>query len=77
MDNTRRIDKAKGKKKKKIVMAIYEYKCETGGHLYKEERPMSAPQSLKTCPKCGSEMLRVYDSPAVQFKGSGFYKTSK
>ena len=58
-------------------MPLYEYKCETNGHRYTEDRPMNALQSLKTCPKCGAEMLRIYESPGIQFKGSGFYKTSK
>jgi predicted nucleic acid-binding Zn ribbon protein len=31
------------------------------------------PQSH--CPKCGSDMRKMISSPAIQFKGSGFYKT--
>jgi putative FmdB family regulatory protein len=27
------------------------------------------------CPKCGGEMKKLFSAPAIQFKGSGFYKT--
>jgi putative FmdB family regulatory protein len=27
------------------------------------------------CPKCGGEMKKLLSAPAIQFKGSGFYKT--
>jgi len=27
------------------------------------------------CPKCGGEVKKLISSPAIQFKGSGFYKT--
>jgi putative FmdB family regulatory protein len=27
------------------------------------------------CPKCGGAMKKLLSSPAIQFKGSGFYKT--
>jgi len=27
------------------------------------------------CPKCGGEVKKLMSSPAIQFKGSGFYKT--
>ena len=58
-------------------MPIYEYKCQANSHRYQENRKADQPQSLKTCPKCGSDMLRVYGSPGIQFKGPGFYKTSE
>ena len=29
----------------------------------------------KQCPKCSGDMKKLHSSPAIQFKGSGFYKT--
>lgn len=29
------------------------------------------------CPKCAWPMVKVFDSPAVSFKGGGFYSTDK
>jgi hypothetical protein len=30
---------------------------------------------LSQCAKCGGGMKKLFSSPAIQFKGSGFYKT--
>jgi len=53
-------------------MPIYEYKCKycslkTETRDYFEFGP--------ECDGCGRNMIRVWSSPAVHFKGSGFYKT--
>ena len=29
------------------------------------------------CDRCGTDMMRVYEAPAVVYKGSGFYSTDK
>jgi putative FmdB family regulatory protein len=57
-------------------MAQYDYKC-SDGHLYTETRGMTEEQRQKDCPECGKELRRVYagSSPAIQFKGSGFYSS--
>ncbi len=31
--------------------------------------------AIEVCPKCSSEVRKVYNNVGVVFKGSGFYKT--
>ena len=52
---------------------IYEYKCENG-HLFDVMQRM-ADEPLTECQECGAPAVRVLHSPAVHFKGSGFYNT--
>jgi putative FmdB family regulatory protein len=52
---------------------IYEYKCENG-HLFDVMQKM-AEDPLTECVECGAPAVRVLHSPAVHFKGSGFYNT--
>jgi putative FmdB family regulatory protein len=55
-------------------MPIYEYQCKQCNERHEIiQRFSDAP--LTRCPKCGSEMKKLISSPAIQFKGSGFYKT--
>jgi putative FmdB family regulatory protein len=55
-------------------MPIYEYLCSTCNERHEIiQRISDAP--LTHCPKCGGEMRKLISSPAIQFKGSGFYKT--
>jgi putative FmdB family regulatory protein len=54
-------------------MPIYEYKCENG-HVFDVIQRM-ADESLTECQECGAPAVRVLYSPAVHFKGSGFYNT--
>ncbi|HWC08293.1 MAG: hypothetical protein QOE75_2671 [Solirubrobacterales bacterium] len=54
-------------------MPIYEYKCENG-HLFDVMQKMS-DEPLTECQECGAPAVRVLHSPAVHFKGSGFYNT--
>lgn len=56
-------------------MAVYEYVCDEK-HNITIQRPMTEPEGNPTCPKCGSALTRIYNTPAVQFKGGGFYSTS-
>jgi len=55
-------------------MPLYEYQClqcnERSEILQKISDP---PYSL--CVKCGGEVKKLHSAPAIQFKGSGFYKT--
>jgi putative FmdB family regulatory protein len=54
-------------------MPTYEYRC-TKGHTFEVTQSMNdAP--LKKCQICGRPVERVMHSPAVHFKGSGFYNT--
>jgi putative FmdB family regulatory protein len=52
---------------------IYEYKCENG-HVFDVMQKM-ADEPLAACVECGAPAQRVLHSPAVHFKGSGFYNT--
>jgi len=52
---------------------IYEYKCDNG-HLFDVMQRMSE-DPLTKCQECGAPAVRVLHSPAVHFKGSGFYNT--
>ncbi|HET7445187.1 MAG TPA: FmdB family zinc ribbon protein [Solirubrobacterales bacterium] len=54
-------------------MPIYEYKCENG-HVFDVMQKM-ADEPLTECIECGAPAQRVLHSPAVHFKGSGFYNT--
>jgi putative FmdB family regulatory protein len=52
---------------------IYEYKCENG-HVFDVIQKMT-DEALTECLECGAPAVRVLHSPAVHFKGSGFYNT--
>src|SRR5688572_7742833 len=55
-------------------MPIYEYQCKACSDRQEVIQNFSdAP--LTQCSKCGGEMKKLHSSPAIQFKGSGFYKT--
>ncbi len=54
-------------------MPIYEYRCEKGHTFDVMQRVDDAPAS--ECEVCGRPVRRVFQPPAVHFKGSGFYNT--
>jgi len=54
-------------------MPLYEYQCEAG-HRFERIQKFSDPP-VDTCPTCGSKVRKLLSSPAIQFKGSGFYIT--
>jgi putative FmdB family regulatory protein len=56
-------------------MAIYEYKCKENEHLYTEVRSINEDQKQLTCPRCQSDLSRIFDPTPAIFNGSGFYKT--
>lgn len=55
-------------------MPLYEYQCDACGHRFEVIQKFSDPL-VDTCPKCGSPVRKLMSSPAIQFKGSGFYIT--
>ena len=55
-------------------MPLYEYECKQCGERREILQRLSDPP-YSHCPKCGGEMKKLHSSPAIQFKGSGFYKT--
>jgi putative FmdB family regulatory protein len=54
-------------------MPTYEYRC-TKGHTFDAFQSIS-DEPLTKCEVCGRPVVRVLHSPAVHFKGSGFYNT--
>jgi putative FmdB family regulatory protein len=55
-------------------MPLYEYQCDNCGHRFEVIQKFSdAPVAV--CPKCGGPVTKLFSSPAIQFKGSGFYIT--
>jgi putative FmdB family regulatory protein len=55
-------------------MPLYEYQCTSCGHRFEVIQKFSDPQ-IKKCPKCGKAVERLVSSPAIQFKGTGWYVT--
>jgi putative FmdB family regulatory protein len=55
-------------------MPTYEYRCtECGERL--EVVQSFADDPLTVCPRCEGRLKKVFNSPGISFKGSGFYKT--
>lgn len=56
-------------------MPLYEYECEACGQRFEVIQKFSdAP--VETCRSCGKgPVQRLLSSPAIQFKGSGWYIT--
>ena len=55
-------------------MPLYEYQCDACAHRFEVIQKYSdAP--IAVCPKCGGAVSKLLSSPAIQFKGSGFYLT--
>ena len=50
----------------------YEYECPGDGQIITIERGMTEEEPEYDCPVCGSTLLRIYNSPGVQFKGGGW-----
>ncbi len=55
-------------------MPIHEYKCQACG-ARSEALQKLRDKPLQKCAKCGGPLLKLISSPAIQFKGSGFYIT--
>lgn len=55
-------------------MPLYEYLCDACAHRFEVIQKYSDPP-ISECPKCGGVVMKLFSSPAIQFKGSGFYIT--
>ena len=55
-------------------MPIYEYRCTKCGHRFEAIQKVSDAH-LSKCEKCKGKTERLISSPAIQFKGSGWYIT--
>src|SRR5688572_4259101 len=55
-------------------MPLYEYQCDACAHRFEVIQKFSdAP--VDVCPKCGGQVKKLLSSPAIQFKGTGWYIT--
>ena len=55
-------------------MPLYEYQCDACAHRFEVIQKYSdAP--IEVCPKCGGVVKKLLSSPAIQFKGTGWYIT--
>ena len=56
-------------------MPLYEYQCKSCKHRFEVIQKFS-DKPVKKCPKCGKNTVeRLISSPAIQFKGTGWYVT--
>jgi putative FmdB family regulatory protein len=56
-------------------MPIYEYECAACGHRFERIQKFS-DALVEECPSCGERKVqKLLSSPAIQFKGSGWYIT--
>lgn len=56
------------------AVPIYEYECSKCGHRVEViQKVNDAP--VKKCEKCKGKVERLISSPAIQFKGTGWYVT--
>jgi putative FmdB family regulatory protein len=56
------------------TMPLYEFECEACSHRFEVIQKFSDPPPEK-CPVCCGHVKKLLSSPAIQFKGSGFYLT--
>jgi len=54
-------------------MPIYEYQCTKCNDRTEVIQKFTDPP-YAACAKCGGEVRKLMSAPAIQFKGSGFYK---
>ena len=59
---------------KEACLPLYEYKCKKCGRRFEKIRKFSDPP-FTTCESCGGKLEQLLSSPAIRFKGSGWYVT--
>jgi putative FmdB family regulatory protein len=55
-------------------MPLYEYECFLCRHRFERIQRVTA-DPVRECPACGGAVRRLLGTPALQFKGSGWYVT--
>jgi putative FmdB family regulatory protein len=55
-------------------MPLYEYQCDSCGARFERIQKFSDPP-VTVCPTCGQPVRKLLSSPAIQFKGTGWYIT--
>jgi putative FmdB family regulatory protein len=59
-------------------MPLHRHECESCGHRFRVLVLPGAEDEVPTCPVCGgTSSHRLMPLVAVQFKGTGFYKTDR
>lgn len=58
-------------------MPIYQYLCKNCNLIVVESREVDERDNETMCDNCNVTMKRLFSSPGVSFKGSGFYSTDK
>jgi putative FmdB family regulatory protein len=57
-------------------MPLYEYQCESCNKRFEKIQKSYTDPAPETCPTCGKGPVRkLISSPAIQFKGTGWYIT--
>ena len=56
-------------------MPIYEYECKKCAYRFELKRRFDEDEGSPCCPQCQGKGRRLFPSPAIIFKGSGFYVT--
>jgi putative FmdB family regulatory protein len=57
-------------------MPLYEYRCDACGRRFEKIQKSFSDAPPETCELCGKGPVRkLMSSPAIQFKGSGWYIT--
>ena len=55
-------------------MPLYEYECDACGHRFERIQKFS-DALVSTCPECDGAVRKLLSSPAIRFKGTGWYVT--
>ncbi len=55
-------------------MPIYDYHCDHCGHTFSQVQSY-VDATLEVCPSCGKKPRKLMTTPAIVFKGGGWYKT--
>ena len=55
-------------------MPIYDYRCDHCGHVFSQVQSYT-DATLEKCPSCGERPRKLMATPAIVFKGGGWYKT--
>lgn len=55
-------------------MPIYEYLCQHCSHRFEVKQSIK-DDPLSSCIRCGQSVTKLISSPAIMFKGSGWYIT--
>jgi putative FmdB family regulatory protein len=55
-------------------MPIYDYHCDHCGHTFSQVQSYT-DKTLEKCPSCGKRPRKLMATPAIVFKGGGWYKT--